>query len=90
MKGFLLKRELPDEEKEKFSRLEGGEELYGRLQQGIPAISLNSYTSLIDSGGNDTSFVHDICPAGICIRAARRCPDSDHYLREFSKYCGRR
>ena len=37
MKGFLLKRELPDEEKEKFSRLEGGEELSGRLQQGIPA-----------------------------------------------------
>ena len=56
MKGFLLKRELPDEEKEKFSRLEGGEELSGRLQQGIPAISLNSYTSLMTAVGNDTSF----------------------------------
>lgn len=56
MKGFLLKRELPDEEKEKFRNLEGGETLSGRLQQGIPAISLNSYTSLMTAVGNDTSF----------------------------------
>ena len=37
MKGFLLKRELPDEEKEKFRSLEGGEVLSEQLQQGIPA-----------------------------------------------------
>ena len=56
MKAFLLKRELPDEEKEKFRSLEGGEVLSEQLQQGIPAISLNSYTSLMTAVGNDTSF----------------------------------
>lgn len=56
MKGFLLKRQLPDEEKEKFRSLEGGEVLSEQLQQGIPAISLNSYTSLMTAVGNDTSF----------------------------------
>ena len=56
MKGFLLKRQLPDEEKEKFRSLEGGQVLSEQLQQGIPAISLNSYTSLMTAVGNDTSF----------------------------------
>lgn len=56
MKGFLLKRELPEEEKQKFKEMEGGDVLSCRLQRGIPAISLNSYTSLMTAVGNDTSF----------------------------------
>lgn len=88
MKGFLLKRELPDEEKEKFRSLEGGEVLSEQLQQGIPAISLNSYTSLMTAVGNDTSFDMIFCPAGVCLRTAGRCAYCNDYIWQFRKYCG--
>ncbi|MCM1232100.1 MAG: SIS domain-containing protein [Ruminococcus flavefaciens] len=56
MKGFRLKRELKETEKARFRGIDGGEELAGRLQRAIPAISLNSQTSLLTAIGNDTSY----------------------------------
>ncbi len=57
MKGFRLKRNLSDDEKKRFLLLkEEGVILAEKLQQGIPAISLNSQTSVITAIGNDTSY----------------------------------
>lgn len=51
MKGFMLKRELPENEKEKFSH----KELADGLQGALPAISLVSETALISAFCNDCS-----------------------------------
>lgn len=51
MKGFMLKRELPEKEKEKFPDKEIAEGLQGAL----PAISLVSETALISAFCNDCS-----------------------------------
>lgn len=51
MKGFMLKRELPEKEKEKFSH----KELADGLQGALPAISLVSETALISAFCNDCS-----------------------------------
>lgn len=51
MKGFMLKRELPESEKKKFPRKEIAEGLQGAL----PAISLVSETALISAFCNDCS-----------------------------------
>lgn len=56
MKGFLLKRRLPEIEKQKFSIVEDGLKIADMLQGGIPAISLNSHTALMTAVGNDTSY----------------------------------
>ena len=56
MKGFRLKRELTGKEKEAFSFVEDGESLAGRLQRGIPAISLNCHMALLTAIGNDTDY----------------------------------
>ncbi|MBR4727766.1 MAG: SIS domain-containing protein [Clostridia bacterium] len=53
MKGFYLKRPLPEEEKQKFSALPGGEDIAEKLQRGIRAISLVSQTGLISAFAND-------------------------------------
>lgn len=51
MKGFMLKRELPEREKEKFPH----KEIANGLQGALPAISLVSETALISAFCNDCS-----------------------------------
>lgn len=51
MKGFLKKRPLSDEEKEKFS----SEKLASGLQKGLPAISLCAHSALMTAFCNDES-----------------------------------
>jgi len=55
MKGFLLKRELPQSEKDKFSAVFGeeGADIAGKLQQGLPAIALTGHPSLTTAFNND-------------------------------------
>lgn len=53
MKGFLLKRPLNEEDKKKFSLINGGEEIADRLQYGIKAISLVSQSGVISAFAND-------------------------------------
>ncbi len=55
MKGFLLKRELPESEKEKFSEF-GGENIAKGLQGALPAISLVGESALF------TAFLNDCSP----------------------------
>ena len=56
MKGFRSKRPLSDAEKDTFVRVSGGRSIAGKLQKGIPAISLNSQTALMTAVGNDTDY----------------------------------
>ncbi len=53
MKGFNLKRPLSDMEKEKFSFIDGGEDIANKLQKGIRSISLVSQSGLISAFAND-------------------------------------
>lgn len=53
MKGFLLRRPLCEEDKKKFSCVEGGEEIANRLQGSIMAISLVSQVGVISAFAND-------------------------------------
>lgn len=57
MKGYLLKRSLPEEIRTRLLALDpsGGEYLAGRLQGALPAISLVSQSSLISAISNDTA-----------------------------------
>ena len=59
MKGFLMKRELPQDLKDKFKESFGkdGEEIASRLQQGLPAVALTGHPSL------STAFNNDVDPA---------------------------
>lgn len=56
MKGFLQERKLNNMEKEKFGGIPGGPMIAANLQKAIPAISLNSQTSLMTAIGNDICF----------------------------------
>ena len=49
MKGFLLRRELSDTDKEKFG------EIADKLQYGLPCIPLTSFQALTTAVSNDTS-----------------------------------
>ncbi len=55
MKGFLLKRPLGKELLNRFEQIGGAEGLAAaqKLQQGLPAISLNAHTALISAFSND-------------------------------------
>lgn len=53
MKGFRLKRPLPDSEKAKFGTDEEGRRLAESLQGAIPAVSLVSQTALVSAYAND-------------------------------------
>lgn len=53
MKGFVLRRPLPAEEKKKFTAFEGGEAIADKLQGTIRAVSLVSQTGLISAFAND-------------------------------------
>ncbi len=53
MKGFILKRPLSAEEKQRFSLIEGGEDIGNKLQKGIKCISLVSQSGVISAFAND-------------------------------------
>lgn len=55
MKGFLLKRSLEESLKDRFRALSGneGQEIAVKLQQGLPAISLNAHAALNSAFSND-------------------------------------
>ena len=55
MKGFLLKRELPQAEQQKFIDAFGdeGADIAAKLQRGLPAIALTSHPSLATAFNND-------------------------------------
>lgn len=53
MKGFILKRPLPEKEKECFDSIDGGREIACKLQKGIRCISLVSQTGVISAFAND-------------------------------------
>lgn len=53
MKGFLLRRPLPDEDKKKFEGIENGNEIASKLQKGIRCISLVSQSGVISAFAND-------------------------------------
>lgn len=53
MKGFILKRPLPQEEKALFDNIEGGPAIASRLQKGIRCISLVSQSGVISAFAND-------------------------------------
>lgn len=57
MKGFILKRPLPEKEKVLFDGIENGREIASKLQKGIRCISLVSQTGVI------SAFANDIDPA---------------------------
>ena len=53
MKGFLLARPVPEETRDEFAKLPGGDEIAGKLQRGIPAISLPSQAEVLSAYAND-------------------------------------
>lgn len=55
MKGFLLKRPLAQKEQDSFQKYYGeqGESIAKKLQQGLPAISLNAHAALLSAFSND-------------------------------------
>lgn len=55
MKGFLLRRPLGNETQNRFEQLYGkeGKEIAGKLQCGLPAISLNTHGALMSAFSND-------------------------------------
>ncbi len=55
MKGFLLKRELPQDQQQQFVDMFGddGAEIASKLQQGFPAIALTGHPSLSTAFNND-------------------------------------
>lgn len=53
MKGFNLKRPMPDKLKKKFADFENGEHIADTLQMPLRAISLVSHTGLMTAFGND-------------------------------------
>ena len=54
MKGFLLKRELTDEQRQAFSEIKDGEYLANHLQGALPAVTLSAHEGL------NTAFANDI------------------------------
>lgn len=53
MKGFILKRPLSEEEKQKFDGIENGRCIADKLQKGIKCISLVSQSGVISAFAND-------------------------------------
>ena len=53
LKGFLYKRPLNEELKNKLKEFENGEELANKLQCGLPAIALTNHSALLSAFAND-------------------------------------
>ena len=72
MKGFIKKRPIPPEIKQKLIRIspEQGEKLAGSLQQALPAINLSAHTSLVTAFSNDVDadygFAQQVAGYGKC------------------------
>ena len=87
MKGFRLKRPLPDKLREKMEREFQGEHLADYLQEALPAISLTSQSALMTAFNNDVSpdtvFAQQVLGYG-------GCADRNHNFRklpECNKCC---
>ncbi len=72
MKGFILKRPLPEEEKALFNGIENGNEIASKLQKGIRCISLVSQTGVI------SAFANDIDPTLIYAQQVYAYAKSEH------------
>ncbi len=72
MKGFILKRPLPEEEKARFNSIEGGHFIASKLQKGIRCISLVSQTGVI------SAFANDIDPSLIYAQQVYAYAKSEH------------
>lgn len=55
MKSFRIPRPLPGDQAASFQQV-GGEDIYSRLERGLPAVSLNSQTSIMTAIGNDVGY----------------------------------
>lgn len=55
MKGFLLKRKISDNMREKLAAFDDGDYLADNLQGAVPAISLTAHAALISAFANDVS-----------------------------------
>ncbi len=62
-KGFLKKRPVPDELKKALAAYLDGEDIAGRLQRGLPAVSLHSQSALL------TAYLNDCDPALVYAQA---------------------
>lgn len=72
MKGFILKRPLPEKEKALFDKIEGGEKIACKLQKGIRCISLVSQTGVI------SAFANDIDPSLVFAQQVYAYAKSEH------------
>ena len=72
MKGFILKRPLPEREKALFDGIEGGREIASKLQKGIRCISLVSQTGVI------SAFANDIDPSLVYAQQVYAYAKSEH------------
>ena len=72
MKGFILKRPLPENEKQQFDSVEGGKEIADKLQKGIRCISLVSQTGVI------SAFANDIDPSLVFAQQVYAYAKSEH------------
>lgn len=72
MKGFILKRPLPQEEKALFSAFENGDDIANKLQKGIRCISLVSQSGVI------SAFANDIDPSLVYAQQVYAYAKSEH------------
>ncbi len=72
MKGFLLRRPLPENEKALFEGIEDGADIAMKLQKGIRCISLVSQSGVI------SAFANDIDPALIYAQQVYAYAKSEH------------
>ena len=72
MKGFLLKRPLPEKEKALFDDIENGHDIASKLQKGIRCISLVSQSGVI------SAFANDIDPSLVYAQQVYAYAKSEH------------
>lgn len=72
MKGFILKRPLPEKEKALFDDMENGRSIADKLQKGIRCISLVSQSGVI------SAFANDIDPSLIYAQQVYAYAKSEH------------
>ena len=72
MKGFLLKRPLPQQEKALFDNIENGSDIASKLQKGIRCISLVSQSGVI------SAFANDIDPSLVYAQQVYAYAKSEH------------
>ena len=90
MKGFLLKRELTDEQRQAFLEIKDGEYLANHLQGALPAVALSAHEGL------NTAFANDIAADMIFAQQVwayasfepRRTHCAEH-LRQLRERCQR-